>query len=149
MRALALVLALNACTASQARRAQQVGEVVAAGALVAMLGTIAIAVADPGSDTTLLEVGALFAPVAIAGAAVYAAADSAVNAPEVPRSEHSRSWNAAMDLAKQAKHAARAGDCAQVQAIEPRVRDLDSDIYLRFVNDKVIRTCLGSRPPEP
>ncbi|MGE5184789.1 MAG: hypothetical protein ACM31C_22105 [Acidobacteriota bacterium] len=147
MRLLALLLALNACTASQARRAQRVGELVAGGALVAMLGTIAIAAADPGPDTRLLEVGAMFAPLAIAGAAVYAAADSALTAPETaPASDHSRSWNAAMDLAKQAKRAARAGDCAQVQAIEPRVRELDSDVFLRFMRDKVIRTCLGPAP---
>ncbi len=147
MRAVALVLALNACTAAQARRAQRVSEIVAGGALVAMLGTIAIAAAEPGPNTTLLEVGALFAPIAIAGAAVYAGADSALSAPETaPASEHSRSWNAAMDLAKQAKHAARTGDCAQVQAIEPRVRELDGDVYLRFVRDKVIRTCLGPAP---
>jgi hypothetical protein len=147
MRALAVVLALNACTASQARRAQRVGEMIAGGALIAMLGTVVIAAAAPGPNTTLLEVGAVFAPIAIAGAAVYAAADSAISAPETaPASDHSRSWNAAMELAKQAKHAARAGDCAQVQAIEPRVRELDGDIYLRFVRDKVIRTCLGPAP---
>jgi hypothetical protein len=143
VRALALVAVLG-CSASQARTAHRAGEVIAGGGLVAMLGALTAAVLIPGPNTTLLEGGAVLVPVVIVGAGMYVATDGTVNAPpsEQPTAR-TRTWNAAMDLAKQAKHAARAGDCAEVQAIEPRVRDLDSDVYLRFTRDQVIRTCLG------
>jgi hypothetical protein len=145
-RALVLVAVLS-CSASQARTAHRAGEVIAAGGLIAMLGALTAAVLIPGPNPTLLEGGAALVPVVIVGAAMYAATDSSVNAPPPERvNEHTRTWNAAMDLAKQAKHAARTGDCAEVQAIEPRVRDLDSEVYLRFTRDVVIRTCLGPAP---
>jgi len=112
-----------------------------------MLATVTAAALDPGADTQLLEVGALFIPFAIGGALMYAAADSAEPPPEIVREEHTSTWHAAMTLAKEAKHAARAGDCAQVQAIEPRVRDLDDDVYQRFLRDKVIHPCLPPVQP--
>ena len=140
------MIALCACSVHQARVAKRAGEITAGAALVAMLATIAIAYADPGTDTDLLAFGAIFVPITIGGAAVYVAADS-IEPPAPAAPEHSSSWLAAMDLAKQAKHAARRGDCAEVQAIEPRVRDLDDDIYRRFLSDKIIRTCLPAAQP--
>jgi len=134
------------CTVHQARVAKRAGEITAGGALIAMLATIGIAAAHSGPDTELLEFGAVFVPITIGGAAVYVAADTAEPTP-VAAPEHSSSWQAALDLAKQAKHAARRGDCAEVQAIEPRVRALDDDIYRRFVSDNIIRTCLPAPQP--
>lgn len=112
-----------------------------------MLTTVAIAAIHPGADTTLLEGGIVFVPLVVGGALVYAAADMAEPETVIVREEHTSTWNAAMNLAKEAKHAAHVGDCAQVQAIEPRVRDLDDDVYQRFLRDKVIRPCLPAVQP--
>lgn len=130
------------CTNHQLHVAKRGGEITAGAALVAILATVVIAAAHPGADTELLTAGAVFAPITIGGALVYVAADSAEPPPERVAPEHSSTWSAAMDLAKQAKHAARTGDCAEVQAIEPRVRELDDEVYQRFLRDKVIQTCL-------
>jgi hypothetical protein len=134
------------CTAHQAHLAKRIGETTAAAALIGMLTTIVVAAADPGSDTQLLEGGTIFIPFAIGGALLYVAGDSAEPPEVVAAPAHSSSWEAAMSLAKEAKHAARRGDCAEVQAIEPRVRALDDEIYGRFENDQIIRTCLRERP---
>jgi hypothetical protein len=146
VRRFVFVVGLCACSVHQAHIAKRAGEITAGAALVAMLATIAVAAAHPGADTELLEFGAVFVPITIGGAAVYVAADSIEPTP-VAAPEHSSSWTAAMDLAKQAKHAARRGDCAEVQAIEPRVRDLDDDVYRRFLSDKIIRACLPAAQP--
>jgi hypothetical protein len=144
MRAPALILVVTlACTASQARKAQRVGEGMAAGGLITMLAAITAAALIPGPNPELLDAGALMVPVVIVGAGIYVAADSALAPTEKAAPVHTHTWEAAMDLAKQAKHAARAGRCAEVQSLEPRVRDLDSDVYLRFTRDDVIRACLG------
>jgi hypothetical protein len=135
-----------ACTAHQARVARRAGEVTAASALFGILATVVAAEVWSEEHEDLLEAGLVFVPITIGGAGVYVAADQQLSAAEsapVATNEHTSTWNAAMDLAKDAKHAARRGDCAEVQAIQPRVRDLDSEVYLRFVNDKVIQTCLG------
>ena len=135
------------CTNHQLHVAKRAGEITAAVALGGMLAVVAAAAIDPGADTKLLEAGVVLVPFAVGGALVYAAADIAEPPPEIVREEHTSTWHAAMNLAKEAKHAARIGDCAQVQAIEPRVRDLDDDVYQRFLRDKVIRPCLP--PVEP
>ena len=138
-----------ACTPHQARVAKRVGEITAGAALAGMLATIVVAAIDPGPDTELLAAGAVFVPITIGGAAAYVVGDSVLapteNVPPPPA--HGASWQAAMDLAKQAKHAARRGDCAEVQAIEPRVRELDDDVYARFERDQVIRGCLPAAEP--
>jgi hypothetical protein len=126
----------------------RVGELTAGAGLAAMLAVIAAAAIDPGPDNQLLDAGVVLVPVVILGAGMYVAGDSALSAPTAGApSDHPRSWHAAMDLARRAKHAARTGDCAEVQAIEPRVRELDDDIYGRFLRDPVIKTCLPPAPP--
>ena len=142
-RSVALVALLSACTASQARKVQSVTQWTLAGSLGAMLATLTTAYAWPGENPVLLDVGLAFVPVAIGSAFAYAAVDGMVQNAEPPVSERDRARETAWQLARDAKHAARAGDCAQVQAIEPRVRDLDQEIYGRFLRDNVIRTCLG------
>lgn len=138
-----------ACTPHQARVAKRAGEITAGAALVGMLATVIAAAIDPGADTELLTAGTVFVPIAVGGAAAYIAGDAVLapieSAPPPPA--HGASWEAAMSLAKQAKHAARRGDCAEVQAIEPRVRELDDDVYARFLRDQVIATCLPAAQP--
>jgi len=140
---LALVLCLVAgCTARQARSAHRAGEVMTAGGLIGLLATVAVAEIDEDDHAAILHGGFTFVPIAIVGALMYAATDSAVNRPEAPQVSADRSADTAMGLAKEAKHAARRGDCAEVLALEPRVRELDAGIYRRFRHDEVIKVCL-------
>jgi hypothetical protein len=61
--------------------------------------------------------------------------------PEPTQRERKRA--AAWELTKQAGDAARADDCTQVQAIAPRVRELDADFYVSvFMRDVAITRCL-------
>lgn len=136
------VLALAACTAAQARSAHRAGEVAAAGGIIGLLGTVAVAEAVPGHDTTIMHVGLVFVPVTVLGALLYAATDGTVNRSTPPDVTDDRGRDTALALAQQARHAARQGDCAEVLALEPRVRELDAAIYHRFREDDVIRTCL-------
>ena len=139
-----LAASLASCTVHQARIAKRAGEVTAAAALIGLLGTVVAAEAWRDEHEQLLEGGLAFVPISLVGVGVYVACDALLGPEdETAPSAHTSTWNAAMDLAKEAKHAASGGDCAEVQAIEPRVRELDTDVYLRFANDAVIRTCLG------
>lgn len=140
---LALVLCA-ACTSSQVKTAHSAGEIAAIGGLVGIMGTVGVSYAFPDDQSTILHAGIAFIPVTIIGALMYVATDGAVNRPTPPDVREDRTRDTAMDLAKQAKHAARRGDCAEVLAIEPRVKELDAGIYHRFRHDEVIRTCLPS-----
>jgi hypothetical protein len=54
----------------------------------------------------------------------------------------------AIELAKQAADAARAGDCATVTTIDPQVCTLDADYRNSvFVRDVAVARCLGESPP--
>ena len=142
---LALVLCVAACTSRQARSAHRAGEFMTAGGLIGLMATVAVAELDQDDHSAILHGGLAFVPVAIVGALMYAATDATVNHPEAPHVSADRSADTAMALSKDAKHAARRGDCAEVLALEPRVRELDAAIYRRFRRDDVIRTCL---PPD-
>jgi hypothetical protein len=131
------------CTARQARFARRAGETTAAAALIGLLATVVTAELWDEQRQTLLETGIVFVPISIAGVAIYIATDTMLGPEEETVAAHPRAWSAAMDLAKEAKHAAGRGDCAEVQAIEPRVRELDAEVYGRFLRDQLIRTCLG------
>jgi hypothetical protein len=144
---LALVLCA-ACTASQAKKAHRAGEVAAAGGLIGIMADVGISYAFPDDQSTILKAGIGFVPVVVIGALVYIATDGIVNKTAAPDVREDRTRDTAMDLAKEAKHAARRGDCAEVLAIEPRVRDLDAAIYRRFRNDEVIRSCLSVEPTD-
>jgi hypothetical protein len=155
MRALALIIGSAAafacsCTAAQARVAHRGGEIALAAGLIGILADVIVAEAVPGPDNTVLGIGLVFVPIAVGGALVYVATDSYVNEDrERATTQRDRAFDTAFDLARQAKHAARRGDCAEVQAIQPRVRDLDEHVYRRFLHDDVIRTCLGPAPESP
>jgi len=138
---LALLLCA-ACTASQAKTAHSAGEIAAAGGIMGIMATVGVSYAFPDDQSTILHAGIGFVPVVVIGALLYIATDGTVNRPTPPDVRADRTRDTAMELAKQAKHAARSGDCAEVLAIEPRVKELDAAIYLRFRRDEVIRTCL-------
>jgi hypothetical protein len=138
------------CTAAQARRAHTGGAVALAGGLFGILGAITVAEIVPSHSKAATDAGIVFVPIVVLGALVYAATDATVNAAgrEPAMTPRERAFAAAYELAREAKHAARRGDCAEVQAIEPRVRDLDEVVYRKFLHDDIIKTCLGPRPSE-
>jgi hypothetical protein len=144
VRSLALVVvACIGCASAQARKTRHVGEIGMAGGILGVLGCVVVGEADEHDRGVFILGGAGLSLVVVASAVTYLVANAMVD-DDPPRHrpmEHSPHYDAAMDLAKQAKRAARAGDCAEVQAIEPRVRSLDETIYLRFLRDPVIRTC--------
>jgi hypothetical protein len=144
---LALVLCV-ACTASQAKTTHRAGEIAAAGGLIGIMATVGVSYAFPDDQSTILQAGIVFVPVTVIGALMYVATDATVNKTAHPDVSADRTRDTAMDLAKQAKHAARRGDCAEVLAIEPRVRELDAGIYRRFRHDEVIKTCLEPQPSD-
>jgi hypothetical protein len=111
---------------------------------------VIVAEAVPGHDNAILDAGLVFVPIAVGGALTYAATDSFVTAEQDRGSTATdRAYDAAFELAREAKHAARRGDCAEVQAIEPRVRELDTRVHRRFMHDVVIKTCLPPAPEPP
>jgi hypothetical protein len=140
----ASLLSTTGCTPPQARRAHRAGEVAAAGGLVGMLAAGVTASALPAHDDQIMKVGLAFVPVSIIGALVYIATDSKANeqsAPAMTRRERRR--EEAWELTKQAEAAARSADCTQVQAIDPRVRDLDVELHVVvFMRDVAIQRCL-------
>jgi hypothetical protein len=148
MRRCAALVLLAACSARQARTAHRAGEVATAGGLVGILASVAVAELVPSHSELFLGAGLAFVPVSVLGALTYAATDGMLHDP-APDVRPARARDLAFDLARQAKHAARRGDCAEVLAIEPRVRELDAGIYRRFRHDKVISTCLPPAPPDP
>ncbi len=145
MRGLVLTLTLLGCTQTQARKAHRAGEVATAGGLIGVLVSVTTASLAPAYEDTLTTVGLVFVPVSLLGALVYIATDEESrevhHGPLVTRREHAR--ETAWELTKQAKTAARAEDCTQVQAIDPRVRDLDHDFHnVVFLRDAAIQRCL-------
>jgi len=154
MRALPILVGLaiapvltSGCTVRQARVAHRAGEIGVAAGLGGVLTTGIAAVAIPSQEDHLTTVGVAFVPVAVLGALVYIATDSKANAaPERHMSRRERRQNAAWELTKQAAFAARERDCTQVQAIDPRVRDLDLDFHaVVFMRDVAIQRCLRQR----
>lgn len=147
-RAVAVVLAVACgCTQTQARKAHRAGEIVTAGSLIGVLTAGVVASLDPAHEDTIMAVGLGFVPLSVLGALVYIATDEKANedhGPTLTRRERNRA--AAWDLTKQAAGAARDKDCTQVQAIAPRVRDLDIDFHVSvFMRDVAIQRCLRER----
>lgn len=148
MRAFAVVLVLaGGCTQTQARKAHRAGEVATAGGLIGVLTAGVVASLDPAHEDTIMAVGLGFVPISVVGALVYVATDSKANedpGPTLTRRERNRAT--AWELTKQAADAARDRDCTQVQAIAPRVRELDLDFHVSvFMRDVAIQRCLRER----
>jgi hypothetical protein len=148
--AVLLVAFACSCTAAQARRAHTGGAIALSSGLFGILGAITAAELVPSHSSAATGAGIVFVPVVVLGALMYAATDSTVNGDHEPvMTARERAFAAAYELAREAKHAARRGDCAEVQAIEPRVRELDEVVYRKFLHDEIIRTCLGVQVPAP
>jgi hypothetical protein len=140
----AILLFASSCTGAQARTVHRGGEITLAAGLFGILGTVAAAEILPSHENTILEGGLIWFPISLVGALAYVATDAEVNAPhEAPLTAEERSFNAAFEIARDAKHAARRGDCVTVQAIEPRVRELNERVYRRFLHEDIIRRCLA------
>jgi hypothetical protein len=141
-----VVLLACGCTRSQAVKAHRAGEVVTAAGLIGTLICGVGASIDQKHEDTIMTAGLVFVPVSIIGALVYVATDHTATTvqdgtPTPTRKERNRA--AAWELTKQAADAARSEDCTQVQAIAPRVRDLDVDFHLSvFLRDVAIVHCL-------
>jgi hypothetical protein len=141
-----VVLLACGCTTSQAVKAHRAGEIVTAAGLIGTLVCGVGASIDQTHEDTIMTAGLVFVPVSLLGALVYVATDHTAttvhdSAPTPTRRERNRA--AAWELTKQAADAARNEDCTQVQAIAPRVRDLDSDFHLSvFLRDVAIGRCL-------
>lgn len=152
MRALPVLLALwipiaHGCTPRQIRIANRAGEVSTGVGLVGILATGTAAVVLPSQEDALTTAGIAFVPVAVLGALLYVSTASGASketAPALTRKE--RHQLAAWELTKQAATAARQRDCTQVQAIAPRVFDLDHDFHMVvFMRDVAIQRCLRER----
>ena len=149
MRALVVLLALACgCTQQQARKAHRAGEIATMGGLVGVLGCGLVAAAVPNHDETIMTAGAFtFVPIAVVGALLYITTESKANAEPGPMmTRRERNQATAWEMTKQAAEAARMQDCTQVQAIAPRVRDLDQDFHVTvFMRDVAIQRCLRER----
>jgi hypothetical protein len=152
MRALPVLLALwipiaHGCTPRQIRIANRAGEVGTGVGLGGVLLTGTAAALIPSQEDVLTTAGIAFVPVAVLGALLYISTYSRANresAPALTRRE--RHQLAAWELTKQAAVAARQRDCTQVQAIAPRVFDLDHDFHtVVFMRDVAIQRCLRER----
>jgi len=146
MRALAVVFAFACgCTHGQLRKVHHVSEVTTGGALVGILACGTIAAFDQMHEGTILAIGVVFVPIAILGAFTYVATDSEAHHEVTPEpTQRERKRAAAWELTKEAATAARGDDCTQVQAIAPRVRELDADFYVSvFLRDVAIARCLS------
>jgi hypothetical protein len=144
MRALAVVFVLG-CTHGQMRTAHRVGEITTAGGLAGVLACATGAAFDQQHEKTFLTVGAMFVPISVLGALMYIATDREVNHDDgpPPPTRRERVREAAWELTKQAAEAARAQDCTQVQAISPRVHELDSEFHGSvFMRDAAILRCM-------
>jgi hypothetical protein len=146
MRLVAVVFVLaTGCSQTQARKAHRAGEVATAGGLIGVLTAGVVASLVPAHEDAIMTVGLGFVPISIVGALVYISTDSKVNGdhegPTMTRRERNRAT--AWELTKQAEDAARDQDCTQVQAIAPRVRELDLDFHVSvFMRDVAIQRCL-------
>jgi hypothetical protein len=139
VRVLALVLVASiSCTPAQGPTVHRAGEIAMIAGIAGMLvGGVAGALS---SNKPVAYSEFVFAPIALFGGAAFWISDGANT--EAENQEAQRKFDAAFALARTAKHAARASDCAQVQAIEPQVRQLDESVYRRFRHDKIIAACL-------
>lgn len=147
MRVVVVVLVLAGCTQTQARKAHRAGEVTTAAGLIGVLACGVTAALDPAHEDTIMRVGLAFVPISVFGALVYISTDSRANedtGPTLTRRERNRA--AAWELTKQAADAARSQDCTQVQAIAPRVHELDTEFHVSvFMRDVAIQRCLRER----
>jgi hypothetical protein len=146
----AVMLFSTSCTHAQSTTIHRGGEITLAAGLIGILVVVAAAEVLPDYKTGILEGGVVCVPISLFGAFAYIATDAEVNAPhEVALTAEERSFNASYEIAREAKHAARRGDCATVQAIQPRVREMNERVYRKFLHEPIIRACLAPTFEEP
>lgn len=145
---LAVVLAIACgCTQTQARRAHRAGEVATAGGLIGVLVAGVAASIDQEHEETIMKVGLGFVPISLIGALVYIATDDEAaehhaTGPTLRQRNRAEAW----ELTQEAATAARTEDCTHVQALAPKVRELDTDFHLVvFMRDVAIQRCLRQR----
>ena len=136
--ALPLLLMLGCCTPAQAPAARKIGEVLALGGVVGLIGS---AVASHLTDHTG-EFIAGFSVISAVGIGMYAAGDLAgpSGRSETPRERNHR-W--AKILTARAAGAARDGRCARVRRLEVRVLTYDQEVHdFVFMRDPEIVKCM-------
>ncbi len=149
LRALAVVLVIGCgCSRTQARKVHRAGEVATAGGLVGVLACGVAASLLPQHERPIMTAGLAFVPISLVGALLYIATDEKArddhHGPTLTLRERERAT--AWELTQQAASAARMEDCTQVQAIAPRVRELDMDFHVSvFMRDVAIQRCLRQR----
>jgi hypothetical protein len=116
-----------------------------------LLGVIAASagVAVSGSNHTakdaLIGVDIGFGAIALGAVGVYLVADIYDEEPK-NQSAQSMADEAAWEMTKRAREAARAGDCARVKKIEPVVKQKDPSFHeVVFMRDAAILRCLQAR----
>jgi len=149
LRALVVLLVIGGgCSRTQVRQIHRAGEVATAGGLIGIVASGMAAAIVPRHEDTIMTVGLAFVPVSIIGALLYITTDEKDDEARGPTllTRRERNRAAAWDLTQQAASAARVQDCTQVQAIAPRVRELDVDFHLAvFMRDVAIQRCLRGR----
>ena len=143
--ALALALVSSGCTRGQAKAARRVGEVLAIGGVLGLIGAV---VTSPVTGLGTAPVTA-FSAVSAGGIVTYAAGELAdpVRAPPPETESHKlRRW--ARILTERAAGAARDGRCPRVRRYEKRVQLYDPVIHdLVFMRDPEILRCLAEPQP--
>src|SRR5450432_696246 len=127
----------TSCTHAQSTTLHRGGEITLAVGLIGILAVVAAAEVLPDHKTGILEGGVVCVPISLFGAFAYIATDAEVNAPhEVALTAEERSFNAAYEIAREAKHAARRG------AGNPTARARDERARLSQVFTRADHTCV-------
>jgi len=147
VRCLAIILALAACGPQKSPRTMHYAELTIGASLIGVLATSLGAAATAGTGAKDVLIGADIGFGCAAGVAlgVYLVADVYDEEPKA-QSAQSQADEAAWDLTKRAREAARTGDCARVKKIEPAVKDKDPSFHdVVFMRDAAIQRCLQAR----
>ena len=139
-RALALALALAACTPAQVPIGKTITEALAIGGVVGMTG---VGLAAHETDANLAPLGAVFAVSSAIGILGWALLDLQFDTGPEPETIPQRNHRWAKILTERAAGAARENKCARVKRLEARVRHYDAEIHdFVMMRDAEIVRCL-------
>ncbi|HET9623847.1 MAG TPA: hypothetical protein VFP84_20890 [Kofleriaceae bacterium] len=132
-----IALVATGCTRASAPRARLAGEIAS---LTGVGGIVASAsLTGVSGDFKKAVIG--FSVLTLVGMVTYAVGELTDPSADDPALEHQR-W--ARELTRQAARDARAGKCADVRQLEPRVRGYDAEVHdLVFMRDPEIARCLA------
>ena len=137
---LVLVASLG-CGARNAHRTMRYSEITLAGALIGVLASSLAMAALPDHKDAIIPITIGFGVVGLGAFGCYLAADLAED--DHPMTPLQHADEEAWALTQRAETAARAGDCAKVDKISPKVHDLDADFHVKvFSRDVAIARCL-------